>query len=113
MILIRRYSYFARLENRIQEIESSIRRLEKNQTSGNDHGSAGTTESLRRGTSSLDQDREPPAVKPDVPSNTQDRTEFGEVDMSENPIDGMGAINFTDEEDCGFFGISRYADLQK
>jgi hypothetical protein len=34
----------------------------------------------------------------------QNRAEFGEVDVSENPIDGMGAINFTDEEDCGFFG---------
>lgn len=31
--------------------------------------------------------------------------ELGEVDACENPIDGMGAINFTDEEDCGFFGI--------
>ncbi|CAL5868861.1 uncharacterized protein PFLUO_LOCUS3088 [Penicillium psychrofluorescens] len=99
-------SYFARLESRIQEIESSIRRLEKNQTSSNDNRSEGPTESLRPRTSTLDQDTEPPAVKPDVPSNTQDRTEFGEVDMSENAIDGMGAINFTDEEDCGFFGPS-------
>jgi hypothetical protein len=113
VILIRRYSYFARLENRIQEIEFSIRRLEKNQTSGNDNGSEGPTESLRPRTSTRDQDIEPPAVKPNVPPNTQDRTEFGEVDMSENPIDGMGAINFTDEEDCGFFGISRYVDMQK
>lgn len=31
--------------------------------------------------------------------------ELGEVDACENPIDGMGAINFTDEEDCGFFGM--------
>jgi hypothetical protein len=113
VILIRRYSYFARLENRIQEIEFSIRRLEKNQTSGNDNGSEGPTESLRPRTSTRDQDIEPPAVKPNVPPNTQDRTEFGEVDMSENPIDGMGAINFTDEEDCGFFGISPDADMQK
>lgn len=33
--------------------------------------------------------------------------ELGEVDACENPIDGMGAINFTDEEDCGFFGMHR------
>lgn len=32
------------------------------------------------------------------------RAEFGEIDASENSIDGMGAINFADEEDCGFFG---------
>ena len=31
--------------------------------------------------------------------------ELGEVDACENSIDGMGAINFTDEEDCGFFGM--------
>lgn len=31
--------------------------------------------------------------------------EMGEVDASENSIDGMGAIKFTDEEDCGFFGM--------
>lgn len=30
--------------------------------------------------------------------------ELEEVDVTENPIDGMGAIKFTDEEDCGFFG---------
>jgi len=31
---------------------------------------------------------------------------MGEVDTSENSIDGMGAIKFTDEEDCGFFGMA-------
>jgi hypothetical protein len=30
--------------------------------------------------------------------------ELGEIDHLENSIDGMGAIRFTDEEDCGFFG---------
>ncbi|KAJ5752333.1 transcriptional regulatory protein GAL4 [Penicillium odoratum] len=35
-----------------------------------------------------------------------ERAEFGEIDASENSIDGMGAINFADEEDCGFFGPS-------
>lgn len=34
--------------------------------------------------------------------------EIGEVDNSENSIDGMAAINFTDEEDCGFFGTVPY-----
>lgn len=29
---------------------------------------------------------------------------MGEIDTSEDAIDGMGAIKFTDEEDCGYFG---------
>lgn len=33
-------------------------------------------------------------------------SELGEVDHSESTIDGMGAMNFTDEEECGFFGIN-------
>jgi hypothetical protein len=31
-------------------------------------------------------------------------SELGQVDASENAIDGMGAMYFTDEEECGFFG---------
>jgi hypothetical protein len=31
--------------------------------------------------------------------------ELGEVDTAEDSIDGMGAIKFTNEEDCGYFGI--------
>jgi hypothetical protein len=30
--------------------------------------------------------------------------ELGQVDSSDNAIDGMGAMYFTDEEECGFFG---------
>jgi hypothetical protein len=30
--------------------------------------------------------------------------EIGEVDTAEDSIDGMGAIKFADEEDCGYFG---------
>lgn len=33
-------------------------------------------------------------------------SQMGEIDISENSIDGMGAIKFTDEEDCGYFGQS-------
>lgn len=52
----------------------------------------------------------PPVPKSDLPVRSHavashDRAEFGEIDLSENSIDGMGAINFTDEEDCGFFGM--------
>lgn len=31
--------------------------------------------------------------------------EIGEIDSTEDAIDGMGAIQFTDEEDCGYFGL--------
>lgn len=50
-----------------------------------------------------------PAPKSGLPPSSHaihptERAEFGEIDASENSIDGMGAINFADEEDCGFFG---------
>lgn len=44
-------------------------------------------------------------VHPSPAMASHGRAEFGEIDASENSIDGMGAINFTDEEDCGFFGM--------
>lgn len=106
-------SYLARLEHRIQDIEASVRRLEHNQTDGS---SAGPSEPIQSSRSR--EDTRPPSnngvmlptpPKSDVPVRSnhvaQDRAEFGEIDVSENPIDGMGAINFTDEEDCGFFGM--------
>lgn len=30
---------------------------------------------------------------------------LGETDVSESSVDGMGALQFTDEENCGFFGM--------
>ncbi|KAK9319526.1 fungal-specific transcription factor domain-containing protein [Lipomyces orientalis] len=52
----------------------------------------------------------PVAAQPtdDVAQKRQSDTisELGEVDYSENAIDGMGAMNFTDEKECGFFGPS-------
>lgn len=33
-------------------------------------------------------------------------SEVGEINAAEDSIDGMGAIKFTDEEDCGYFGTS-------
>jgi hypothetical protein len=32
-------------------------------------------------------------------------TELAEMDPSENAVDGMGAMTFTDEEESGFFGM--------
>lgn len=34
----------------------------------------------------------------------QNNAELGDLDTAEDSIDGMGAIKFTDEEDCGYFG---------
>lgn len=102
----------ARLEHRIQDIEASLRRLERNQ---NNDSSSGPSEPVQPSVSKEDDVHVPDdgvsiptPPKSDVLTRsnhaTHDRAEFGEIDVSENPIDGMGAINFTDEEDCGFFG---------
>ncbi|KAJ5144386.1 hypothetical protein N7476_004811 [Penicillium atrosanguineum] len=32
-------------------------------------------------------------------------SELGEIDSSENAVDGMGAMNLTEEEESGFFGM--------
>lgn len=99
------------------EMESSLRRLEQNQT----YSSSSPSQPAR-----LESDASlvtsghgitlptPPASDPPGRSNTvpQGRAEFGEVDVSENPIDGMGAINFTDEEDCGFFGMDSFCPYE-
>lgn len=39
-------------------------------------------------------------------STNENAQDIGEVDTVEDSIDGMGAIKFTDEEDCGYFGSS-------
>lgn len=40
-----------------------------------------------------------------LPSTVEshDATELKEIDISESSIDCMGAMKFTNEEDCGFF----------
>lgn len=105
------HSYLARLEHRIQDIEASLRRLEQNQSNG-------PSSPVHSSHSEVDAPSIPPDHRITLPtpptsdlpgrSNaiSQGRAEFGEIDVSENAIDGMGAINFTDEEDCGFFGMS-------
>jgi hypothetical protein len=47
---------------------------------------------------------------PQAPSQFlyQNNAEMGEMDTAEDSIDGMGAIKFTDEEDCGYFGMFRF-----
>lgn len=91
------------------DVEASLRRLEQKQHTSPSSPSRPTHSEF---SSSLAPSSDgitlptPPTSDPPGRSNavSQGRAEFGEVDISENPIDGMGAINFTDEEDCGFFG---------
>lgn len=48
-------------------------------------------------------------VLPEASTEYSTNAEMGEIDTSEDAIDGMGAIKFTDEEDCGYFGtISQF-----
>lgn len=96
----------ARLENRIQDIEASLHRLENKQSTVQAASVASEPASSAN----------PPVEQVDLPGHNpippvlpstvlaHARAEYGEIDASENSIDGMGAINFTDEEDCGFFG---------
>lgn len=44
------------------------------------------------------------AAAPD-PRGENTTEPLGEIDVSESSVDGMGALQFTDEENCGFFGM--------
>lgn len=102
------YSYISRLEQRLQDIESSIQQMQGGQNVGH------TTSS---NPSALGRDNDTPASEllsggeehqsVLLPSTVggHEAAEVGEVDISENSIDGMGAMKFTNEEDCGFFGM--------
>ncbi|KAL2216905.1 fungal-specific transcription factor domain-containing protein [Thermoascus aurantiacus ATCC 26904] len=96
--------YVAQLEHRIEKIEEFLRPWRE----ARDAGQQDKPYALQNDDASFPSGGEPPAARDGnpvehVPSN---RAEMGEVDTSENSIDGMGAIKFTDEEDCGFFGPS-------
>lgn len=89
-------------------MEASIRQLQQQH-----HGTLGSVIGGRRGGDDRT-DSETIAVADDerslgpVGRTPTDRgtSEMDEIDISENSIDGMGAIKFTDEEDCGYFGQS-------
>lgn len=90
-------------------MEASLRRLEQNQCNDSPSPSRPSRSELNASLIASDSGitlPTPPASDPPGRSSgvSQGRAEFGEVDVSENSIDGMGAMNFTDEEDCGFFG---------
>jgi hypothetical protein len=99
----------AQLEYRVEQIEEFIRPLREsglaplsNKTlpsQSNFHGSTqpGHQRSETRG-------QEPPSQLCNAVATSN--SGMSELDTSENAIDGMGAINFTDEEDSGFFGTA-------
>ncbi|KAL1866395.1 hypothetical protein Plec18167_009063 [Paecilomyces lecythidis] len=101
-------SYVAQLEHRIESIEEFIRPLRQARTAGEPdkaypvhNGAAYTPDDENHST--RDGESVAHVTSQSVNPNAG---EMGEVDASENSIDGMGAIKFTDEEDCGFFGPS-------
>lgn len=89
-------------------MEASIRQLQDHSSSAPIHGKE-SGEGPSRGS------EDPPALKDVQDASTasaaasdprdQNTTEpLGEIDVSESSVDGMGALQFTDEENCGFFG---------
>ena len=44
-------------------------------------------------------------VLPEPSAHHLANTDIGEIDTSEDVMDGMGAIKLAAEEDCGFFGM--------
>lgn len=79
-------SYVTHLERRVKDIEEFLRPMRESRRDA--------------APAAAETAKEPNPVAASLHPNQ----ELGEVDACENPIDGMGAINFTDEEDSGFFG---------
>ncbi|KAJ9377612.1 transcriptional regulator family: Fungal Specific TF [Paecilomyces variotii] len=100
--------YVAQLEHRIESIEEFIRPL-RQARAANEPDKA---YSVQNGASYTPDDTSHCTRESDSVAHVTSQSvnpnagEMGEVDVSENSIDGMGAIKFTDEEDCGFFGPS-------
>jgi hypothetical protein len=51
------------------------------------------------------QDSSTASAAPPDPRDQNTTEPLGEIDVSESSVDGMGALQFTDEENCGFFGM--------
>jgi hypothetical protein len=104
------YSYLSRLEQRLEDIETNLAQLRQFQHASqhNIANSATTTtpyQAPMQAPAATD-DVVPPQASPQLVSTYSTNTELGEVDTSEDAIDGMGAIKFTDEQDSGYFGKS-------
>ncbi|KAL1963182.1 hypothetical protein VTN77DRAFT_8615 [Rasamsonia byssochlamydoides] len=97
--------YVAQLEHRIEQIEEFIRPLREARAEASLTKPYALHDETRQHEASAGVDRTSTSQVPPHAVNGNG-PEIGEVDNSENSIDGMAAINFTDEEDCGFFGPS-------
>lgn len=93
----------SQLEERLQDMESKIKELQQGSNRAtlgpaiHDHQSF-----LPPPTGLIEEGGEISAEHPRyVYENT---AEIGELDTAEDSIDGMGAMKFADEEDCGYFG---------
>lgn len=82
-------------------MESSIRQLQSPTSSALVDGH----EPRRDPNTPEDSVQSPPTDSMASGSRGHNASELGEIDVSESSIDGMGAMKFTDEEDCGFFGM--------
>ena len=98
-------SYLSRLEQRLEEIESTMRGLQQAQ-SATQLDTACARQFAKSSLPSAPDSTVPP--EPSAPYSAN--AEMGEIDTSEDAIDGMGAIKFTDEEDCGYFGMESLLD---
>ncbi|KAK6385028.1 hypothetical protein LTS17_002591 [Exophiala oligosperma] len=94
-------SYLSQLEQRLGEIESTVKGLQQSQSTIQT-GTAGAPQLANGSQSSIPES----SIPPEPPGRYPASAEMGEIDASEDAIDGMGAIKFTDEEDCGYFGPS-------
>lgn len=89
--------HLVRLEQRLDDVERRVQQLQRahhldpSTAAGHQSPNEAPSQEQRR-------DLNTPGQRTDSIS------ELGEVDHSENSIDGMGAMRFTDEEECGFFG---------
>ncbi|KKA20471.1 hypothetical protein T310_5522 [Rasamsonia emersonii CBS 393.64] len=105
--MCRELGYVAQLEHRIEQIEEFIRPLREARAEASlakPYALHDETNLPRQHEASAGVDRTSTSQVPPHAVNANG-PEIGEVDNSENSIDGMAAINFTDEEDCGFFVV--------
>ncbi|KAK3936611.1 hypothetical protein QBC46DRAFT_269289 [Diplogelasinospora grovesii] len=92
-------SYLDRLERRLSDIEAALERVQDTQA---------TAMTDKRGESQdvavTENSVSPRASSPSLVYRSNGG--LGELDTAEDPIDGMGAIQFADEEDSAYFGPS-------
>jgi hypothetical protein len=88
-------------------MEASIRQLQDHSSSAPIDGKESTEGPSRGSEDPLKDVQDSSTASAAAPDpRDQNTTEpLGEIDVSESSVDGMGALQFTDEENCGFFGM--------